>query len=276
MDLYTRNALDISKKTTNNYSTSFSLGTRFLGKEFRKPVYAIYGYVRFADEIVDTFHGYDQKAMFDTFKTRTYEAIEKGISSNPILHSFQWAVNTYDIDHHLIDAFLDSMEMDLYKKDYSQDGLDKYIYGSAEVVGLMCLKVFTSKKNDYDEMLYYAKKLGSAFQKVNFLRDIKDDYQDKGRTYFPGADFNNFNNQIKKEIEEDIREEFSEARKGIKMLPRGARFGVYLAYVYYLQLFKKIKRTDASQVLKTRHRVSDKRKMWLFFSSYVRNAMGMI
>jgi phytoene/squalene synthetase len=276
MDLYTFNSLDISKKTTNNYSTSFSLGVRFLGKEFRKPVYAIYGFVRFADEIVDTFHGHNQEKMFKEFRQETYEALDTGISSNPILHSFQWVVNTYDIDRELIDAFLDSMEMDLYKKDYSQRGLDKYIYGSAEVVGLMCLRIFTAPTNGYAGMVYYARKLGAAFQKVNFLRDLKDDYVDRGRTYFPGADFEQFDNKTKREIEEDIKNDFAEARKGIKMLEPGARFGVYLAYVYYLRLFKKIRRTDASQILKKRYRVSDKMKMWLFFSSYFRNKLGMI
>lgn len=276
MDLYTLNALEISKKTTNNYSTSFSLGTRVLGREFRKPVYAIYGFVRFADEIVDTFHSHDQQKMFEKFRAETYEALDTGISSNPILHSFQWVVNTYGIDRELIDAFLDSMEMDLYKKDYSQKGLDKYIYGSAEVVGLMCLRVFTAPNNGYAGLIDYARRLGAAFQKVNFLRDLKDDYVERGRTYFPGADFENFDNETKKQIEEDIRDDFREARKGIRMLHPKARFGVYLAYVYYLRLFKKIRRTDASEILKRRYRVSDKTKMWLFFSSYVRNAMGLI
>jgi phytoene/squalene synthetase len=276
MDLYTLNSIDISRKTTRNYSTSFSLGVRILDKEYRDPIYAIYGFVRFADEIVDTFHDKDQKKLFEKFRSDTYEAIDTGISSNPILHSFQWAVNTYKIDKELIDAFLASMEMDLYKKDYDEEGLQKYIYGSAEVVGLMCLRVFTAANNGYVELVNYARKLGEAFQKVNFLRDIKADYKERGRTYFPEADFDNFDNETKKTIEDDIQADLDQARIGIKMLDPKSRLGVYLAYVYYLELFKKIKRTDASGILEKRYRISDRYKMWLLLISYIRNKLGLI
>lgn len=276
MDLYTLNSLDVSKKTTENYSTSFSLGVRVLNKQFRMPIYAIYGFVRFADEIVDTFHGHDQKDLFEKFKKDTYEAIEQGISSNPILHSFQWVVNTYAIDHDLIKAFLHSMEMDLYKKDYTKEGFQKYVYGSAEVVGLMCLRVFSIPKDGYSDLVPFARKLGEAFQKVNFLRDLKADYIERGRTYFPGVDFENFDNKAKKEIEDDIQADFDEALIGIKKLDPKARLGVYLAYVYYLELFKKIKRTDASKIIKKRYRVSDKKKTWLLLSSYIKNKFGLI
>jgi len=276
MDLYTLNSLDVSKKTTENYSTSFSLGVRVLDKEFRKPIYAIYGFVRFADEIVDTFHGHDQKELFEKFKKETHEALEKGISSNPILHSFQWAVNTYGIERDLIDSFLESMEMDLYKTEYSEKGFKKYVYGSAEVVGLMCLRVFSIPQNGYTDLVPFARKLGEAFQKVNFLRDLKADYIERGRTYFPDVNFENFDNETKKKIEDDIQADFDEAYNGIKMLDPRARLGVYLAYVYYLQLFKKIKHTDASRIVERRYRVSDRMKMWLLMTSYMKNKFGLI
>ena len=276
MDLYTLNSLDVSKKTTENYSTSFSLGVRVLDKEFRKPIYAIYGFVRFADEIVDTFHGHDQKELFEKFKKETHEALDKGISSNPILHSFQWAVNTYGIERDLIDSFLESMEMDLYKTEYSEKGFKKYVYGSAEVVGLMCLRVFSIPQNGYTDLVPFARKLGEAFQKVNFLRDLKADYIERGRTYFPDVDFENFDNETKKKLEDDIQADFDEAYIGIKMLDPRARLGVYLAYVYYLQLFKKIKHTDASRIVERRYRVSDRMKMWLLMTSYMKNKFGLI
>lgn len=276
MDLYTLNSLDVSKKTTENYSTSFSLGVRVLDKEFRKPIYAIYGFVRFADEIVDTFHGHDQKELFEKFRRETHEAIDKGISSNPILHSFQWAVNTYGIDRDLIDSFLESMEMDLYKTEYNEKGFKKYVYGSAEVVGLMCLRVFSIPQNGYTDMVPFARKLGEAFQKVNFLRDLKADYIERGRTYFPDVDFENFDNETKKKLEDDIQADFDEAYIGIKLLDSRARLGVYLAYVYYLQLFKKIKHTDASRIVKKRYRVSDTMKMWLLATSYIKNKFGLL
>ena len=232
---------DMSKMTTRRYSTSFSLGIRFLNKELHKPIYSIYGFVRFADEIVDSFDGFDKEILLADFKKDTYEAIENGISLNPILNSFQWAVNKYKIPHDLIETFMNSMEMDLDKKVYDKDTYEKYILGSAEVVGLMCLKVFVSgEDSEYQRLKMNAMKLGSAFQKINFLRDLNDDFNELGRTYFPGINMNDFNNIVKKEIEADIEKDFRLGYEGILMLPKRARFGVYMAYKYYFKLFKKI------------------------------------
>lgn len=276
MELYKKNALDISRITTANYSTSFSLGTRMLGSNHRKGIYAIYGFVRFADEIVDTFHGYDKEKLIRDFRNQTYDAINTKISTNPILHSFQWAVNRYNIDEELINAFMDSMEMDLNNSVYDQNKIQTYIYGSAEVVGLMCLRVFyDGDEQGYQNLKYPARKLGEAFQKVNFLRDMKDDFYDKGRIYFPGVDFRNFNDEVKKEIEEDIEQDFNEAFNGIVQLKPAARFGVYLAYRYYLQLFNKIKRTAAGNIMQKRYRVPNWMKMVLLFKSYVRNTTSL-
>lgn len=278
MDLYTENALNCSEITTKNYSTSFSLGVRLLGKSFRRPVYAIYGFVRFADEIVDTFHNQDKKAQMSKFEADTFEAIEKHFSINPILHSFQWVVNEYAIDHELIKAFLRSMRMDLCpnSKNYSPEKYRKYIYGSAEVVGLMCLRVFTSKENNFDELTPSARKLGEAFQKVNFLRDIRSDFEDRDRIYFPGVDFAHFDNASKKMIEKDIQADFDQALEGILKLNKEARLGVYLAYIYYQKLFDKIKRTVAALILKKRYRISDFHKLLLLAESYLKLKLGMI
>ncbi|MGM0648704.1 MAG: phytoene/squalene synthase family protein [Bacteroidota bacterium] len=276
MELYKKNALEISKITTRNYSTSFSLGTRMLTPHYRQGIYAIYGFVRFADEIVDTFHEYDKQMLIRDFRRQTNEAIQYGISTNPILHSFQWAVNRYGIDQELIDAFLDSMEMDLNHRIYDSQKIKQYIYGSAEVVGLMCLRVFYDRDDEnYQKLKYPARKLGEAFQKVNFLRDMKDDFYDKGRVYFPDVDFRSFNDQVKKEIEQDIAHDFNEAFHGIVMLKPAARFGVYLAYRYYLQLFKKIQRTHAENVMQKRYRVPNWMKMVLLFKSFVRNTTSL-
>jgi 15-cis-phytoene synthase len=278
MDLYTDNALDCSEKTTKNYSTSFSLGVRLLGKPIRRPVYAIYGFVRFADEIVDTFHDQNKKVQMSGFEADTFEAIEKRYSSNPILHSFQWVVNEHAIDHELIRSFLRSMKMDLCpnSKNFSQDKYQKYIYGSAEVVGLMCLKVFTSKENNFDELAPSARKLGEAFQKVNFLRDIKSDLEDRDRFYFPGINFDQFDNESKKLIENNIQSDFDQALDGIRKLNKDARLGVYLAYIYYQKLFDKIKKTDASLILKKRYRISNFRKALLLAESYLKVKLGII
>jgi len=278
MDLYTVNALDCSEKTTKNYSTSFSLGVRLLGKPLRMPVYAIYGFVRFADEIVDTFHDQDKKAQMAKFEAETFDAIEKRFSTNPILHSFQWVVNQYAIDFDMIKSFLRSMRMDLCpnSKNFSQDKYQKYIYGSAEVVGLMCLKVFTSKENNFDELAPSARKLGEAFQKVNFLRDIKSDLEDRDRFYFPGVNFDQFDNASKKIIEKDIQADFDQALAGIRKLNNDARLGVYLAYIYYQKLFNKIKRTDASLILKKRYRISNSRKLLILIESYFKFKLGFI
>jgi 15-cis-phytoene synthase len=278
MDLYTHNALDCSEKTTRNYSTSFSLGVRLLGKPLRCPIYAIYGFVRFADEIVDTFHDQDKKAQMAKFEVETFEAIEKKFSINPILHSFQWAVNKFAIDHDLIKSFLRSMRMDLCPntKNYSQDKYQKYIYGSAEVVGLMCLKVFTFEENNFDELAPPARKLGEAFQKVNFLRDIKSDLEDRDRFYFPGVNFSQFDNASKKLIEQDIQADFDQALNGIRKLNHNARLGVYLAYNFYQKLFDKIKRTDAAMILKKRFRINNLRKIVLLIESYLKVKLGII
>ena len=257
-----------SKLTTKRYSTSFSLGILFLKNPLRNPIYAIYGFVRFADEIVDSFDGYDKKYLLDKFRADLYEALEQRISLNPILNSFQQIVHQYNIDIELVNVFLDSMEMDLEKQFYVKENYEKYILGSAEVVGLMCLKVFLNGNQEkYDELKPYAMKLGAAFQKINFLRDLKDDYQTLGRTYFPNVDMTEFTLQAKREIEAEIALDFKEALIGIKKLPVSSKGGVYLAYVYYLTLFKKIKRVSVDRVLVERIRVSNGEKIALMFKS---------
>jgi phytoene/squalene synthetase len=278
MDLYTHNALACSEKTTKNYSTSFSLGVRMLSPKFRNPIYAVYGFVRFADEIVDTFHDQDKKELISRFQKETFDAIERKFSSNPILHSYQWVVNKYEIDHELIRSFLRSMRMDLCPNSmkYGQEAYSKYIYGSAEVVGLMCLKVFTGSEEKYQELLPAARKLGEAFQKVNFLRDIKSDLEDRERFYFPNTDFKNFNNVSKKEIEADIQGDFDEAVVGIKKLPKGSKLGVYLAYTYFQKLFDKIKRTDAKKIMEKRYRISNLAKLVLLVNCYFRVKLGIV
>ncbi len=276
-DLYDDVCLHCSKLTTNRYSTSFSLGIRFLHPDFHLPIYGIYGFVRFADEIVDTFHEHNKRELLDRFKADTYRAIEEKISLNPILHSFQLVVNKYHIERELIDTFLHSMELDLSEKTYDEEGYKEYIDGSAEVVGLMCLRVFLEgDDNRYNELKHYARRLGSAFQKINFLRDLKADYQIMGRTYFPGVEMGEFNDAVKKEIEVDVQKDFDDGLTGIRMLPKKSRFGVYVAYVYYQQLFNKVKRTPASVILTTRIRISNKRKYLLFLTSYLRHRLNMI
>jgi phytoene/squalene synthetase len=275
--LYDEVSVKCSKLTTNAYSTSFSLGIRFLAKDLRNPIYAIYGFVRFADEIVDTFHGYDKKQLLDTFKADTFRAIEEGISLNPILNSFQKVVRHYNIDHDCITTFLRSMEMDLYKEDYSKEEYDEYILGSAEVVGLMCLSVFLRGDGKrYAELKPYAMKLGSAFQKINFLRDLHADYNGLGRTYFPGVDLKSFGPEERKAIEEDIEIDFATGYEGIKKLPKDARFGVFVAYVYYFKLFQKIKNKSTEDILTRRIRISNKRKFALFFGTYLRHSFNLL
>lgn len=277
MDLFTKTTLECSKLITEHYSTSFTLGIKTLDKRFHLPIYAIYGFVRFADEIVDTFEGFDKKTLLSRFKSDTYIAIEEGVSLNPVLHSFQLIVNKYKIDHDLIESFLHSMEMDLYYADYNQDGYEAYIYGSAEVVGLMCLRVFCEGDlAEYDRLKADAKRLGSAFQKVNFLRDIKSDFQERGRTYFPDVDFSNFTLADKKTIENDIQADFDAAFRGILELPKGAKGGVYLAYKYYLRLFDKIKNCPASRIQNERIRVPDYQKMTLLASTYFQMRLNVL
>jgi len=271
MALFDQVSQKCSKLVTRNYSTSFSLGIFFLNRKFHDPIYSIYGFVRFADEIVDTFHDYDKKQLLDRFREDTYKAIEEGISLNPILNSFQQVVRKYDIQHELIDTFLHSMEMDLDQTAYSQAGYEEYILGSAEVVGLMCLKVFVEgNEKHYEELRPYAMKLGSAFQKINFLRDLQADYQQLGRAYFPGINMDHFDEQVKLEIEADIEKDFRKGFEGILKLPKSSSFGVYVAYVYYFALLKKIQNTSSSSIMHQRIRIRNEKKLALLLRSYVK------
>ncbi len=277
MALYDETCFECSKVITEKYSTSFSSGIKAFHPKLRYPIYAIYGFVRYADEIVDTFHDHNKAQLIADFKTESYKAIVEKISLNPVLHSFQLVVNQYDIEHELIDAFLRSMEMDLDKKSYDQENYKTYIYGSAEVIGLMCLRVFCEKNNTlYQSLLPMARSLGAAFQKINFLRDVKADLVERGRTYFPGVDFANFTQQDKREIEKDIKTDLEDAYKGIVLLPRSARLGVYVAYKYYLQLFKKIVNTSASTILQQRIRVSDNHKRALYCKALLKRKLRII
>ncbi|MEZ4946159.1 MAG: phytoene/squalene synthase family protein [Cyclobacteriaceae bacterium] len=276
-ELYDKNAIKCSRLTTKAYSTSFSLGILCLHKELRDPIYSIYGFVRFADEIVDTFHQYDKKALLDNFKKETYKAIDDKISLNPILQSFQLTVHQYNIDHILIEQFLHSMEMDLNEKSYDQKSFEEYVLGSAEVVGLMCLKVFCNgDASTYDHLKPMAMRLGSAFQKINFLRDLNADYIGMGRSYFPGIDLDAFNDDAKKQIEDSIAEDFQEGYKGIQQLPRGSKLGVYVAYLYYLSLFKKIRNTPSEYVMKKRIRIRNRHKFSILFFSYLKHQLNLI
>ncbi len=256
--LYDKVCLKASRHTTYSYSTSFSLGIRSLDKRFHSPIHAIYGFVRFADEIVDTFHGHDKQELLRRFREDTYRAIAEGISLNPILHSFQRVVNTYHVERELYDTFLDSMAMDLTDTAHDQRSYETYILGSAEVVGLMCLRVFCEGDDAlYQQLKPAAMKLGAAFQKVNFLRDLKDDHQNLG-------------------LDADIQSDFDAALIGIRQLPKGARFGVYMAYIYYVNLFRKIKALPASRIMQERVRVRNRRKIALLTTSYLRHSFGML
>lgn len=269
--LFDELSCSISKITTKKYSTSFSLGILALKPSIRPAIYAIYAYVRLADEIVDSFHNYDKAMLLSRLKDETKIALNEHISLNPILQSFQQTVHQYNIDYNLIEQFLHSMEMDLQKVDYNSDLYNQYIYGSAEVVGLMCLQIFTEgNKTKYEELKPFAMKLGSAFQKVNFLRDLKDDYQLLGRSYFPNMNMGVFDNEIKSQIEDDIEIEFKQALIGIQKLPNSSKFGVYLAYKYYLSLFYKIKNKSSSEILNSRIRISNSHKALVAFKSYLR------
>lgn len=275
--LFDKVSIRTSKLTTLTYSTSFSLGIYCLGKKFHEPVYSIYGFVRFADEIVDSFHEYQKEELLDEFVAETYKAIDRKISMNPILNSFQAVVHKYGIERELIDSFIASMRMDLCHITHSSDSYDEYILGSAEVVGLMCLRVFTEgNASCYEELKPYAMKLGAAFQKVNFLRDLKNDYQGLGRIYFPGVDIQKFTAHEKKNIEADIEHDFAIALDGIKKLPKAAVFGVYVAYVYYRNLFLKIKSLTPDNIMLKRIRINNYRKLGLLFTSYFRHSLNMI
>lgn len=268
---------ECSKLTTKRYSTSFSSAINMLHPSLRQPVFDIYGFVRFADEIVDTFHDYDKAALLTKFKQETYDAIETKISLNPILNSFQITVNKYNIDKALIEAFFNSMEMDLSNVSYDEAGYNTYIYGSAEVVGLMCLYVFCEgDETEYNKLKPTAQSLGAAFQKINFLRDVKADNEQVNRTYFPGINFNHFTATDKAAIEKDIANDFAHAFEGILMLPAKARFGVYLAYKYYISLFKKIKKSSPSLLLQNRIRVSDTFKTIIYLKASLRNSLNTL
>ncbi|MAC96333.1 MAG: phytoene synthase [Flavobacteriales bacterium] len=275
--VYLSASLKSSKAITNTYSTSFSLGIRVLDSSLHDAIYAIYGFVRLADEIVDTFHEQDKEKLLKEFVEETENAIQRKISLNPVLNSFQWAVNKYKIDRDLIDAFIKSMAFDLSKKDYDRAAFDEYVYGSAEVVGLMCLAVFCGEnKLLYRELLEPAKSLGAAFQKINFLRDLKADFKEKGRSYFPEIDLSNFTDQDKIEIESEIAADFEAGYKGIVNLPKNARFGVYTAYVYYYNLYLKIKKVPAKEVLQKRIRITNSKKYLLLIVCRIRYLLGFI
>jgi phytoene/squalene synthetase len=277
VQLFHTTSENCSRIVTENYSTSFSSAIRMLHKDLRTPVFNIYGFVRLADEIVDTFHDFDKGLLLAQFKTETYDAINRRISLNPVLNSFQRTVNEYNIDLKLVDAFFNSMQMDLEKKAYDGQCFKEYIYGSAEVVGLMCLYVFCEgDQQRYNELRESACALGAAFQKVNFLRDIKADFNGLSRVYFPGCDFNNFTEQDKRQIEEDITADFKKAFEGIARLPFKARFGVYVAYKYYLSLFRKIKRLKPARVLEARIRIPNYRKAMIIFRAGVKNQLRLL
>jgi 15-cis-phytoene synthase len=266
-----------SQLVTKAYSTSFSLGILCLEKELRDPIYSIYGFVRSADEIVDSFHAYDKASLLKRFREDTFKSIEEKISLNPILNSFQFTVHQFGIEPSLIDQFLKSMEMDLHQKSYDNLVFREYILGSAETVGLMCLRVFTKGDHKlYERLKPYAMSLGAAFQKINFLRDLKADYVEMGRTYFPDINVNHFNESSKKEIEDSIARDFANGFKGIQQLPRSSRFGVYVAYVYYVALFKKIKNTPSELVLSRRIRIRNRHKATLLAYSFVKHRLNMI
>lgn len=275
--LYDQVCIRASRSATRLYSTSFSLGIRCLAREYRDPIYAVYGFVRFADEIVDTFHAHDRAALLQRFSEDTWQAVDKKISLNPILHSFQRAVHAYGIEPSLIRQFLTSMEMDLTRQQYDQPEFEKYILGSAEVVGLMCLRVFC--KGDvtrYEELKPDAMKLGSAFQKINFLRDLHTDYTALGRCYFPGLNIERFDEATKKRIEAGIQEDFQQGFRGIRRLPRGARLGVYIAYRYYMALFSKIRSLPSQAVLDSRVRVRNRYKLAILGFSYLKHQFNLL
>ncbi|MDA0685783.1 MAG: phytoene/squalene synthase family protein [Bacteroidetes bacterium] len=271
IQLFNQTSHAISKRIALNYSTSFSLGIRLLANEYRWAVFATYGFVRLADEVVDTFHGYDKERLLAQLKQQTYQALEDGISTNPVLHSFQLAANQYGIGYELIEPFFQSMEEDLGTTEHNRHSYDTYIYGSAEVVGLMCLRIFCNgDQKAYERLKPHAQSLGAAFQKVNFLRDIKSDVEDRGRVYFPGVDFDCFTDMDKMTIIQEVKKDFEHAYKGIVALPVGCRLGVYTAYVYYLKLLEKIERTTAQQILEARIRIPNSQKMVLLAKSVLR------
>jgi phytoene synthase len=277
MDQYTRTSYKLSRIITRDYSTSFSLGIHMLDRKDHAAIYAIYGFVRLADEIVDTFHDHDKALLLNRFVEETHRALDEKLSTNPVLHAFQDVVHRYGIDRSYIDAFLHSMEMDLRPITYDRAAYDEYIYGSAEVVGLMCLRVFCDGRDEeFERLVPPARKLGAAFQKVNFLRDLRSDYMERKRVYFPGVDFNRFDSFAKSEIEADIQRDFDDAYDGIKALPSGARLGVTVAYIYYLALFKKIRLLPAQRIQHERIRIPNSQKFYLLIRTWLRFRLRLI
>ncbi|MGV3657423.1 MAG: phytoene/squalene synthase family protein [Chitinophagaceae bacterium] len=277
VELFNKASYDCSRAITIKYSTSFSSAIKMLHADLRTPVFNIYGFVRLADEIVDTFHEHNKPQLLQEFKAQTYTALAQGISLNPVLNAFQKTVNQYGIEHHLIEAFFKSMESDLTENKYDRQGYEEYIYGSAEVVGLMCLHVFCNgDKTLYAKLEDNARALGAAFQKVNFLRDIQSDFNDLSRLYFPGCDFHNFTAGDKEAIERDIEADFEKAYNGILALPMKARFGVYVAYKYYYSLFNKIKSTHHQHILQKRIRIANYQKAYIVFRAGVKNSLRML
>ncbi|MBL7928280.1 MAG: phytoene/squalene synthase family protein [Bacteroidia bacterium] len=262
---------EISELITHRYSTSFTKGIKLLHRSIHKEIYSIYGFVRLTDEIVDTFHNHDKKALLDQLKEQTWQAINEKISTNPVLHAFQITYHKFQFTPDLVEAFFRSMEMDLTQSRYDDLLYNEYIYGSAEVVGLMCLHVFTDKNKElYNQLIKPAKRLGAAFQKVNFLRDLKSDFAERGRTYFPKVDFTRFSNEDKQNIESDIDADFKAAYPAIDILPEKVQPGVYTAFIYYRELFYKIQKTPASRIQQTRIRVPDWHKLILLGRTYIR------
>lgn len=276
IELFNQTSLECSKLITQRYSTSFTLGIKTLDSKFHLPVYGIYGFVRYADEIVDTFHTLDREEILGRFKKDTYDAIERKLSMNPVLHAFQLTVNQYKIEKELIEAFFHSMEMDLDFKTYNDSLYEKYIYGSAEVIGLMCLKIFVEGDLEmYDQLKAPARKLGSAFQKVNFLRDIKSDFDERGRVYFPGVEYHKFDKVAKSMIEKDIQQDFDDSLIGISHLPAGAKLGVKVAYLYYQKLFDKIKNLPPETITQERIRIPNSKKISLLIGVYFGSKLGL-
>lgn len=270
-------SIETSRLTTHAYSTSFSIGIRCLARDLRNPIYSIYGFVRFADEIVDTFHDFDKAALLVRFRNDALTAIDEKISLNPILNSFQATVHRFNIDISLVDQFLKSMEMDLTEKSYDQSRFEEYVLGSAEVVGLMCLHVFCNNDSAlFSKLKPFAMRLGSAFQKVNFLRDLNADYNGLGRIYFPGVDVLRFDEETKALIQRNIQEDFDLAYQGIRQLPRSSKLGVYVAYVYYLALFRKICATPSGFILQERISIRNRQKLSILCASYIKHQLNLI
>lgn len=277
MELYRKNNLDCSKITTHNYSTTFSMGLRVMDRKYSEGIYCLYGFLRYADEIVDTFYGQDQPAVFEEFKQETFKALDRNFSINPIIDSFQMAVHKYKIDRELVEAFLVSMELDLTHEIYSTELLKTYIYGSAEVVGLMCLRVFYyNEPEKYEELKGPIRKFGMALQKVNFLRDASDDFKEKGRIYFKNIDFSNFTLETKKQLENEIENDFLDSLVGIRQLKKPVRLGVYLVYNYYTHLLKEIKKARPEEILHKRYRLTNTKKSVLLLNAYWKNRLNML